>query len=131
MTDSTLSKKLNIWKEKMENEKITSFFSLLKTNTLKDKKIKSINNNTWFVVVAEVQKKNIFEYDGEKHWNIKLDKILVSFDIEEEEFNKSLIGDKYLLVLHQKAKSTSGKYDLKDVILRFPNEEYTGSKIRN
>ena len=81
MTDSTLSKKLNIWKEKMENEKITSFFSLLKTNTLKDKKIKSINNNTWFVVVAEVQKKNIFEYDGEKHWNIKLDKILVSFDI--------------------------------------------------
>ena len=131
MTDSILSKKLNIWKEKMESEKITSFKSLFMPSTLKDKKIKSINNNSWFVVVAKVQKKNIFEYDGEKHWNIKLDKILVAFDIEEEEFNKSLIGDNYILIFHQKAKSTSGKYDLKDVILRFPNEEYSGTKIKH
>lgn len=131
MTDNFLKVELNKWKDEVENEKVSIIKSLLKTDKIKNSKIKSVADNSWFVILTPVTKKTIFELNDGKHWSIKLKDIKIPFEIPEEEFNKTLDGDNYLLVFHKKAISINGKYDLEDVILRFPNvKSYEGNKTK-
>ena len=131
ITDDFLREELDKWKDEVENEKVSAIKNFFKPNTLKNNKIKSINDDTWFCVYATVEKKAMREIKDGMHFAINWDVINIPLEMEYDEFNKTTQGDKYLFVFHKKAEFYNKKFNYEDVILRFPQvTEYIGENLK-
>lgn len=128
LTDNFIRSELENWKDSVENEKM-SILSFFKIDKIKNSKIKSINDDTWFVVKSKIIKKTMREYNGEMHYVIRWDNINIPLEVEDDEFNRTLEGDNYLFVFHKKAVPLNGMYSYEDVILKYYNgNDYDGDK---
>ena len=128
LTDNFIRGELENWKEKIENEKM-SLLSFFKFDKIKNSKIKSINDDTWFVIKSKILKKTMREYNGEMHYIIRWSNINIPLEVEEDEFNRTLEGDYYLFVFHKKASPLNEMYSYEDVILKYYNgNNYDGDK---
>lgn len=128
LTDNFIRSELETWKDSIENEKM-SLLLFFKLDKIKNRKIKSINDDTWFVIKSKIVKKTMREYNGEMHYIIRWANINIPLEVEEDEFNRTLEGDNYLFVFHKKAVPLNNMFSYEDVIFKYYNgDDYNGSK---